>query len=232
MPSAPIHKTYYQDFPLSFRLGSYLALFRPMTIPHLAEHLYDTSRMTEQTFHRLQTTRLLIKQLVTHGTDSDKGRHVIEHMNKAHANVVADNDGYRYVLCCFFLEPFRWNRCFDSHSMDDACKQLVVDFWCQIGRGMGIGDLLADEAGWLEFQREYETAFMGASEKGALLAYKSLMETPRLVFPPGVSHLARQSLLATMDVGVRDNLGLQRALVPASVLLAFLKPLNRLANTS
>ena len=233
MPSnTPIYTLYYRDYPLAFRLGSYLALFRPMAMAHMVDALYDTSCLTEQTFHRLQSTRLLVKQLIKFGTASDEGTRVIEHMNRAHAHVVANNDAYRYVLCCFFLEPFRWNATFDPHHLNNDQKQLIINFWCEVGRGMGITELLANENDWLAFQSAYESAYMKPSIKGEQLALKSLMETPRLVFPPCVSHWVRASLLATMEAKIRETLGLKKATLPASLLLSVLRPLNRLANTA
>ena len=228
----PVYQIYYRDFPLAFRFGSYLALFRSMAIAHLVEQLYDTSRLTQQTYHRLQTTRTLIKQLIQFGTDSDEGMKVLEHMNRAHSTVIADNDAYRYVLCCFFLEPFRWNACFGSRQMSDEQKQTAIDFWCEIGRRMGIQNLLVNEREWLHFQADYENIFLVRSEKGHLLAQRSLVETPKLVFPLGVRNLIRQSLLATMEDKVRLALGLKAAILPAPLLLALLKPVNRLAQSN
>ena len=224
-----VYQIYYHKFPLAFRFGSYHALFRPMTIDHLTDHLYDISSLRDQTYQRLQSTRLLIKRLIEFGTDSPEGTQVIAHMNRAHEKVIADNDAYRYVLCCFFLEPFRWNQRYEKKRISAEDKQTIINFWNAIGEKMGIKELCSNEAAWMAFQKSYETQFLASSENGRRLAKQAIEETPKLAFPFGISYLVRQTLLATMDRPVRHALKLGSPTIPAALLLPALQPLNKFA---
>ncbi len=223
-----VYQLYYHKFPLAFRMGSYQALLRPMAIAHLVEHLYDNSRLTHETYHRLQSTRLLIKQLVEFGVHSEQGKQVIEHINQAHRHVAADNDAYRYVLSCFFLEPFRWNHHHGKHPMQPHHKQTIIDFWCAIGEQMNIKSLPDNEHDWQQFQKEYEQQYMGTTPQGCALARKALVETPKLAFPIGIRNMIRQTLLATLDEEIRHTLKLKKAIPTAQLLLPILPYIGRL----
>ena len=232
MNNASIFDIYYKDFPLAFRFGSYTALLRPMGMKVLVEQLYDSSRLTHQTYQRLQTTRRLIKSLIRCGVNSDEGGAVIAHMNQAHAHLPNDNDAFRYVLCCFFLEPFRWNQCFDKQLIPTEKKQKIIDFWCEIGKAMGITSLCDNERDWLVFQQQYEARYTGFSEQGHALAMQAINETPKLAFPLGARYLLRQYLLATMDQDIRLMLRLPKAGLSSGVLVWAMTPLGWLASPS
>jgi len=224
-----IYSLYYCRHPLAFRFGSYLALFRPMAIAHLVEKLYDFSDLRHHTFQRLQRTRLLIRDLIWYGINSEQGQKAIRHINVSHSKVDADNDAYRYVLCCFFLEPFRWNMRYEKTQISADNKQSVIDFWNEIGRRMGLSQLCRNEEEWLGFQQDYEHRFMRYSEQGRKLAQLSLNETPRLAFPPIASHLVRQVLRATFDENIRRTLRLQAPSSTSILLVKFLPALTMLA---
>lgn len=229
MTQNKIQQIYYSECPLAFRFGSYLALFRPMTIAHLVARLYDFSDLHHQTFHRLSITRTLIRELIEYGVDSEQGQNAIRHMNKKHAVLEQDNDAFRYVLSCFFLEPFRWNLHFENKVLSVEQKQLIIDFWCEVGERMQISDLLNSEAEWLAFQNEYESRYMLFSTQGQRLAKLSLYETPRITFPPGICQIIRQTLLATMDDKVRDTLGLEASAISSKLILKVLPWMNNFA---
>jgi len=224
-----IHQIYYIEYPLAFRFGSYLALFRPMTISHLVIRLYDFSDLHLQTYQRLSKTRDLIRELIFYGIDSSEGAKAIAHINQKHVGLTTDNDAFRYVLCCFFLEPFRWNDSFDRKKIQPKQKQQIIDFWCDIGMRMGISELFSNETEWQKFQNEYEAKHMAYSKEGQHLAKLSLLETPKIVFSPGVRKLVRQTLLATMDEKVKRTLQIESSIIPPGLVIKILPILSKLA---
>lgn len=210
---------YYRRHHWDFRLGTYLALLRTMSIADMVARLYSGSLLRTQTFQRLKRTRELIATLIVDGLDSPRGKEALARIARAHAGVTASNDEYRYVLSVFFLEPMRFNARFGRRRFDQADLDLLFDFWMQVGDRMGIQDLLASLPEWSKFQADYEAAHQGPTEQGRALARASLHEVVRLVIPRGMQELTRQALLGTMDPRVRDVLGLPPARLPTAFSL-------------
>ena len=171
-----IYTLYYHRYPYPFRFGCYLALLRSLTIKHLVAQLYPQSQLNHQTYKRLMRTRQLIRTLIYFGLESDKGQTAISTINRAHQNVIGNNDDYLYVLSSFFLEPFRWNSSFQKKIISTQDQQKVVDFWCSVGEQMSIKDLFTDTNSWLVFQQQYESEYMGYSDEGSELAARSIDE--------------------------------------------------------
>ncbi|MDH5729440.1 MAG: hypothetical protein OEZ58_10645 [Gammaproteobacteria bacterium] len=203
-----IFKLYYQRFPVAFRFGSFHALLRATTIKHLVNKLYSDSKFTHQTYERLNRTRSVLRQIIWYGVDSEQGRQSIAHMNRSHQNLNVSNEDYCYILGLFFLEPLRWNRCFDQNKMQSQAIQAIIDFWVSIGERMHINIAMRDYAQWQHFQQSYENEFLCASEYAHQLAIQTLQETPRMSVPIGFRYWVKQALLATADPIVLDCLAL------------------------
>ncbi|MFT3928596.1 MAG: oxygenase MpaB family protein [Myxococcales bacterium] len=220
---SPIVELYYQRHAWDFRLGTYLGLLRTMGIAGMVSRLYAGSLLQSETFQRLQRTRELIKTLILEGLDSEAGRAALDRMATKHRGVTATNDEYRYVLSVFFLEPLRFNQHFGAQPFSQRDRDLLLDFWLQVGARMGIADLVPSLHEWMRFQADFEAAHQGPTPAGHALARTSLYEVNRLVIPRGMQGLTRQILLGTMDGKVRTVLGLPEPRVPTTVSLSLLR---------
>ena len=223
MPGSDIQRLYYQRHHWDFRLGTYLALLRTMSIRDMVARLYAGSLLKTQTFTRLKRTRELIATLIVDGLDSPRGREALRRIANAHRTVAASNDEYRYVLSVFFLEPERFNLAFGRRRFSEADRELLLRFWMEVGERMGISDLLPSWSAWSTFQTDYEANHRGPSPQGRALARASLYEVVRLVIPRGMQNITRQVLLATMDDEVRQVLDLPPAKLPATLTLNTLR---------
>ena len=218
----PIFRMYYKKHRLSFKLGSYHALLRTLIIGHNVEQMYSVSSLKDDTFHRLQRTREVIKQLIIFGIQSPEGKDAIDRLNHVHKRLTVDNDAFRYVLSCFFLEPLRWNRLYSRHPLIREDQAHLVDFWIDVGKAMGIKNVDLSLPQWEAFQVQYESRFKRRSVLSKELAQKSIQEVVKLNTPYGLQTVSRQMILSTLDPHVRSFLGLPSAFSPIDGLIDWL----------
>lgn len=217
----PIEALYYGRHRMTFRIGTYLALIRMMGIAHLVTALYGHAQLVSQTQARLARTRQTLRELICHGFDSEAGRAALQRLREVHRHVPADASDYRYVLATFFLEPLRWNERHARVKLDADETALLLGFWQRVGHEMGISELPGTLPQWRQLQREYEARCMGRTAEGERLARLCLRDVVKLTVPFGTRWAFRQGMLATMEPGVREVLGLGaprwwvRVLVPS-----------------
>jgi len=220
-----IYDIYYRRHPYPFRFGSYLAILRSLTIANLVERLYQDSRLSNETYQRLLRTRQLIRTLIYYGSESVEAQRAIDTINQAHANVVATNEDYLYVLSTFFLEPLRWNQAYGKTPIDEQDTLLVIKFWSDIGSRMHIQNIPTGLDQWRQFQQDYENRFSEYSTAGNRLAMSSINELCRQAIPFGLRTIAKQLLLGTIDKKVRDCLRLPGSFLPTRLMI---KLVNRM----
>jgi hypothetical protein len=184
-----IEALYYGRHRLTFRIGTYLALIRMMGIAHLVTTLYGHAQLVSQTQARLARTRQTLRELICHGFDSEAGQAALQRLREVHRHVPADASDYRYVLATFFLEPLRWN---ERHARVKLAARETLPQWQQL-------------------QREYEARCMARTPEGERLARLCLRDVVKLTVPFGTRWAFRQGMLATMEPGVREVLGLGEA---------------------
>ena len=219
-----IYRIYYIDYPYPFRFGSYQAILRSLTVKDLVLRLFQDSKLNNQTYERLLRTRQLICSLIFHGIDHESGQKAIKIINRAHSNVVVTNEDYLYVLSTFFLEPFEWDACFGKSQISTEDKQIVVNFWQEIGEAMHLSNFPEDLVAWHVFQEAYEKKYMGFSEAGRDIATQSIVDFSRQAFPVGLHWLGRQVLLATLNPKIgRCLLKLPAPIIPQKLVIYLLE---------
>lgn len=206
-----IEALYYGRHRMTFRIGTYLALIRMMGIAHLVTTLYGHAQLVSQTQARLARTRQTLRELICHGFDGEAGQAALQRLRDVHRHVPADAGDYRYVLATFFLEPLRWNARHARVKLEARETALLLAFWQRVGREMGMSELPETLPQWQQLQREYEARCMARTPEGERLARLCLRDVVKLTVPFGTRWAFRQGMLATMEPGVREVLGLGEA---------------------
>jgi len=217
-----IQALYYDKYRNSFRLGTYIALLKTMSISHLVVQLYGDSQLNRQTYERLNKTRDFIKALITSGIDSEQSTSVFAHINRMHSNLPASNDDFLYVLSTFILEPIRFNRQFSTTQLTKEAIDTLLGFWKEVGSRMNINNIPLSEAQWKAFQIDYEASHQIYSLEGEDLAKKSLNQVVRLSLPFGLRRVAKQLIIGALTDKTRITLGLNKPWLPARLYLSLL----------
>ena len=101
-----------------------------------------------------------------------------------------------------------------------------MDFWCAVGEQMSIKNLLSNAQDWLIFQQQYEAEFMSYDEVAHELAIRSIDELVKQSAPLGLRSLAKQVIIATIDLKVQQCLDLPQVIIPLSVITGLLNSMR------
>ncbi|GHJ43929.1 peptidase [Catellatospora sp. TT07R-123] len=213
-PSVTDHYAVYRhlalrEFGTDMRLGLNLAFYRTFAVPAIARLLLDTGELTERTRKRADDTGLMMYELIAHGPDHPRARHVIAMLNRIHRVYDISPDEYRYVLGTFVFIPTRWIDRYGPRRLRSEERAATWHFYRAVGRLMNIGDLPAT---WAEFETwfdAYERANF-AHDDAATRLIDATRDVLANRFPKPLRRFAAAAGDALLDEPVRRALGVPR----------------------
>ncbi|MDQ0242446.1 oxygenase MpaB family protein [Arthrobacter bambusae] len=199
------------DLAADMELGFFLAYYRNFAIPGIATTLHANAEIQQRPMKRSYDTAIVIYELISCGLDSDRGRTMVELLNRVHRNVLGSKDDFLYVLLTLLVVPIRWIQKNAWRQPTTAEIAAASHFFTELGTRMNITDTPANYTEAENFFEHYETTHVTPSAEGQLLM-DSTVEVFKSRLPGPLRPLARQ-VLSTMldDDRLTDALGLRRA---------------------
>ena len=194
------------EFPWDTTRALELALFRTFCAPRIGGVLHATGEFEARAQKRYDDTDLIVSEMVEHGLDSERGARALARMNQIHARFAIGNAEFLYVLSTFVFEPLRWNARFGWRRMTASEHEAWFQFWCEVGRRMGIHDIPADIATFEAYNRDYEAREFRYTEAGRQVG-EATREMFAGWFPRPLRPLVRRSIHALLDEPVRTAFG-------------------------
>ncbi|MFP3579254.1 oxygenase MpaB family protein [Arthrobacter sp. SIMBA_036] len=203
------------DLAADTELGFFLAYYRNFAIPSIAATLCANAEIQLRPMKRSYDTAIVIYELISCGLDSDRGRTMVELLNRIHRHVPGSTDDFLYVLLTLLVVPIRWIR---EHAWrQPTASELAAAhrFFMELGVRMNMTCLPASYSEAEDFFDLYEATHVASSTEGRLLM-ASTVRVFRNRLPVLLRPLAKQ-LISTMldDDRLTDALGLPHA-SPAS----------------
>ncbi|MGM7774725.1 oxygenase MpaB family protein [Arthrobacter sp. KNU-44] len=199
------------DLAADMELGFFLAYYRNFAIPSIAATLHANAEIQQRPMKRSYDTAIVIYELISCGVDSDRGRTMVELLNRVHRNVPGSKDDFLYVLITLLVVPIRWIRKQAWRQPTTAELAAASRFFTELGTRMSIAGMPTTYAEAEDFFDGYEANHIASSAEGQLL----MVSTVRVFqsrLPAPLRPLAKQ-LISTMldDDRLTDALGLPRA---------------------
>jgi hypothetical protein len=207
---ATIRQMVLFDLAADMELGFFVAYYRNFAIPSIAATLHANAEIQQRPMKRSYDTAIVIYELISCGLESDRGRTMVELLNRVHRNVPGSRDDFLYVLLTLLVVPIRWIQKRAWRQPTAAELAAASRFFTELGTRMNINGMPATYAEAEDFFDHYEVAHVAPSNEGQLL-----MENTVQVFqnrlPAPLRPLAKQ-LISTMldDDRLTDALGLPR----------------------
>jgi hypothetical protein len=132
------------------------ALLNTFAVPSISGLLDRTGEFKNRTLKRYDDTALLIREVLSSGLDSDRGKRAFARINDMHGRFRIANDDFLYVLSTFALSPIDWLDRFGRRGMTDTEQQHWFLYWREFGRRMGIASLPADIGAFRSFMIAFE----------------------------------------------------------------------------
>lgn len=199
------------DLAADMELGFFLSYYRNFAIPSIAASLGKNAEIQHRPMKRSYDTAIVIYELIASGLDSDRGREMVDLLNRVHRNVPGSKDDFLYVLLTLLVVPIRWTQRHAWRQPTTAELAAASRFFTELGARMNITAMPATYADAEAFFDRYETTHVAPSPQG-----QQLMDATIQVFqsrlPAPLRPLAKQ-IIGTMldDDRLTAALGLPRA---------------------
>lgn len=194
-PAVDWHEIYKRltlwELPREARFGFQLAFYRPFAVPRMASVLHRTGHFRRDTTRRAYDTALVIHEIIYGGVDSDRGRKMIELMNRLHDRPDIHPDDLRYLLDAIIVVPTRFMDRYGWRTVTAAEREATWKFCNELGHHMGIANRATSYADAEQRLNAYEAANLAPSPAGRELT-DAVLRTLRTLMPRPARPLAAQ----------------------------------------
>ncbi|KAI5071886.1 hypothetical protein GOP47_0014137, partial [Adiantum capillus-veneris] len=199
----------FVDFPFLFRRSLEFGLFRTYAIPSISCTLSQAGHFAKNASKRYDDTDILVRELVMHHADGDRGSLALRRLNFIHSQYKISNADFLYVLSIFVLLPLEWISKYGYRALTNVEKTSVFTLWHDIGTRMGIRDIPSSLKDFAVYKEDYESKHMvysNTNKEIAEMTMKLLLSEMPAFFRP----IARKLVYAFMDDRLRKAMGYPR----------------------
>jgi ER-bound oxygenase mpaB/B'/Rubber oxygenase, catalytic domain len=197
------------DFPWDVEKSLDLAFFKTYATPSISALLDRTGEFRRRGQKRYDDTRLILAEMLDHGIAGERGTTAQRLMNRMHGRFPIANEDYLYVLSALILEPLRWNDRFGWRPYTSNERLAHFNFWCAIGRRMGIRDLPPTLDELERFNVTYERDRFRYADSNRAVADATLRVFVRW-YPAPLRPLVDLFVRALLEDAVLDAFGYRR----------------------
>lgn len=203
--SINIH-TLFVEFPFLSQRSLDFGFFRTYGIPEISRLLQKAGQFASNASKRYDDTDILVKEMLHHHIDGDRGSLALRRLNFLHSHYPIDNAEYLYVLSLFVLLPMEWSAIYGYREWTEMEMSSYYTAWHDIGTRMGMRQIPASIAALSEYRDDYEAKRMVYADSNKEIAETTvkllLSDVPPLLWP-----LARRIVYSLMDDRLLKSLG-------------------------
>ena len=161
-------------FPWDITRALELALLKTFCLPSISGLLHRSGEFEQRPRKRYDDTGLMVAELLRHGPDSERGRAVIQRMNRIHGAYAINTADFQYVLSTFVAEPIRWLERYGWRPLNTEEEQALFRFWRHVGAAMGIANLPTSLASLLSLNKQVERRLFRSAASNRRVAEATL----------------------------------------------------------
>ncbi|KAB5558279.1 hypothetical protein GE09DRAFT_107285 [Coniochaeta sp. 2T2.1] len=175
------------EFPTTFSIAVFFALFKTYGIPSVSSLLYRTTQLLSPSTasKRAADTGVLLTEAVLNPPSSRRASQAIDRINALHVPYrktgVTSDENMLYTLSLFALEPGRWVEKWECRALSEVERCALGVFWRDMGHKLGvkmdeIGEGWEETDGlmWMEmlerWSKGYEERYMRPAETNERVA--------------------------------------------------------------
>ncbi|KAF1832410.1 NAD(P)-binding protein [Decorospora gaudefroyi] len=214
-----------QEFPSTFSLSLFFALFKTYGIPSISNLIIATGQVAtpEKTSKRAADTGVLLAEVMANEPGSERNVNGIALVNYLHGRYIKagkiKNEDMLYTLSLMALEPIRWTDKYEWRCVTDLEKCALGVYWKDLGEAMKISSHTLPSASkgwrdglhWLEelevWSAAYEAKSMLPSASNAALA-KGTFDIGLFNLPRGLKPVAYGVAMLVLEPRLRTAMKL------------------------
>ncbi|NRA23563.1 MAG: DUF2236 domain-containing protein [Oleispira sp.] len=186
------------DARLDYLISGELAQIQTFGIPSISKLLQRTKQYQNNGLKRLDDTRAILTECMTDSVQSQRGQHMVEHLNWIHSHYDISNDDYLYTLALFIFEPDRWMETFGYRTLTSREKYAGYLAFKSLGQAMKIKNIpeSRDEfETWYQDYRQQHLAYHPDNKK----VTDGLIDGMKEMFPFVLRPLVRPIMLTLIN---------------------------------
>jgi hypothetical protein len=186
------------DAPLDYLISGELAQIQTFGIPSISKLLQRTKQYQNNGLKRLDDTRAILTECMTDSVQSQRGQHMIKHLNWIHSHYEISNDDYLYTLALFIFEPDRWMETFGYRTLTSREKYAGYLAFKSLGQAMkikNIPDSRDEFESWYQDYRQQHLVYHPDNKK----VTDGLIDGMKEMFPFLLRPLVRPVMLTLIN---------------------------------
>ena len=148
------------DAPIDYLISSELAQIQTFGIPSISVLLHRTKQYENNGLKRLDDTRAILTECMADSIQSDRGQHMVKHLNWIHSHYEISNDDYLYTLALFIIEPARWMESFGYRALTEREQYAGFLAFKSLGEAMNIKHIPNTREEFVAWYQEYRRQHM------------------------------------------------------------------------
>ena len=148
------------DAPLDYLIAGELAQIQTFGIPSISKLLQRTKQYQDHGLKRLDDTRAILTECMADSVGSQRGQHMVKHLNWIHSHYDISNDDYLYTLALFIVEPARWMETFGYRPLTNREKYAGYLAFKSLGLAMGIKSIPESRDEFVTWYQDYRRQHM------------------------------------------------------------------------
>lgn len=188
------------DAPLDYLIAGELAQIQTFGIPSISKILRRTCQYELSGSKRLDDTRAILVEIMKDTVHSERGAHMVKHLNWIHHHYPISNDDYLYTLALFMVEPNRWMNRFGYRKLTDIERHAAYLEFKDLGEAMKIKHIPENYEAFHRWYQDYRQQHLAYHDDNGVVA-QGLINGMK----PMVPFLIRPFTQAIMMVLINDD---------------------------
>jgi len=186
------------DAPIDYLISGELAQIQTFGIPSISKLLHRTKQYQNNGLKRLDDTRAILTECMTDSIESDRGQHMVKHLNWIHSHYEISNDDYLYTLALFIVEPARWMETFGYRPLTAREKYAGYLAFKSLGQAMGITDIPESRDAFVIWYQDYRRQHLTYHADNKEVT-DALINAMKEMFPSILRPLVRSVILTLIN---------------------------------
>jgi hypothetical protein len=186
------------DAPLDYLISGELAQIQTFGIPSISKLLHRTKQYQNNSLKRLDDTRAILTECMADSVQSDRGQHMVKHLNWIHSHYEISNDDYLYTLALFIVEPARWMETFGYRPLTEREKYAGYLAFRSLGQAMGITDIPESRDEFVAWYQDYRNQHLSYHPDNKKVT-DDLIDGMKEMFPFFIKPLIRPVILTLIN---------------------------------
>jgi hypothetical protein len=218
-----LKELFTMEFPFMWAKSMEIAIVNTFPSKPVYVRLTINSKFRDNPEKRYDDSELIMREILEHGTNSNRGQKSVKRLNYIHSNFNIDNDSYLYVLALFVYVPVKmineygWRKLYDYEI--DAISKTFID----VGKEMNIKHLPNNYKDFENIiKKTYNIINDSKPDKRSKIIFESILKMFLKPYPICFHNIIKILLYSILDDPIKKGLNINKKYTIIKYIVTFL----------